>query len=119
MKRWCILRPNAAAGHTQYGESIAHVLTQSLAGFAHSNQVLERLVVMLTLLMSCGIWALNGINQQQDHLRHMAFIWILLQMLRLKCGNPSKIHLINASMENRNMCIKNNFKYFWDPFSHK
>ena len=82
---------------------------QPLAGFAHSNQVLELLVVMLILFLSCGIWALNGFNQQENHLWHITFIWILLQMLQLKCGNPSKIHLINW-YKNRYICIKNSFK---------
>ena len=50
------------------------VLTQLLADLAHSNQVLEWLVVMLILHLSCGIWVLFGINQQQNCLRHMTYI---------------------------------------------
>ena len=29
---------------------------------------------MLILSLPCGIWALNGINQQQNHLRHMTYM---------------------------------------------
>ena len=49
------------------------VFTQSLASFAHSNLVLEWLVVMPILHLFCGIWALNGINQQQNPIRHMSY----------------------------------------------
>ena len=45
---------------------------------------------MLILHMSCGIWALNGIKS------NMTNIWILSQMLQLKCGNPSVTQLMKA-----------------------
>ena len=52
------------------------------------NRALGRLVVVLILHLSHGILALNGIKPQHKHLRHMINIWILSQMLQLKCGNP-------------------------------
>ena len=36
--------------------------------------MLEWLVVMLILSLSCGVWVLNGLNQQQNHLRHMKYM---------------------------------------------
>ena len=61
---------------------------------------------MLILYMSCGIWALNGIKSD------MTNIWILSQMLQLKCGNPSGIQSMKAIK-------KANWKVYYDPFDHK
>ena len=98
--------------------STVQVLTHSLAGFAHSNQVLERLFVMHILHLSWvfGLWMVSTSSKIIEATCHM--IWSPLQILQLKCGNPSKIHLITVLWKNRYMCIQNNSKYYLDPFSH-
>ena len=69
------------------------------------NGALGWLVVVLILLRSHGIRALNGIKLQHKHLRHMINIRIFSQMLQLKCGNPLAVHLMKAISNRRNLLL--------------
>ena len=72
-----------AIRHTIYGKQSTSLNT--ITGWFCTCKSGAR-VVGCCAHLSCGIWTLNGINQQQKHLKYMTSTWILSQILQLKFG---------------------------------
>ena len=53
--------------------STAQVLTQSLAGFCTFKPGAGEVGCYALIASVFGIWALSGINQQQNHLSHISY----------------------------------------------
>ena len=93
-----------AAGHTKYGEITAQVLTKSLAGFAHTNQVLEWLVVMFKL--RCGFeWHQPATKSSKAHYIYMDS---RSQDRDFRCVYPCEIFLSHTPVPARGKDKKTN-----------